>query len=84
MYRHRCRPCVTVTDPPLELHPAGKWLPHVYRDGNLCLYLPGQWHEEMLLADTILPWASEWLLHYELWLVTGHWSGSGHDCPVTP
>lgn len=33
----------------------------------------------MLLADTILPWTSEWLLHYELWLVMGRWAGSGHD-----
>lgn len=84
VYRHRCWPRVTITDPPLELHPGATALPHVYSGGDLCLYLPGQWREEMLLADTILPWTAEWLLHYELWLVTGHWSGSGHDCPVPP
>jgi hypothetical protein len=54
----------------------------VYSNGDLCLYLPGQWKESMLLADTILPWTSQWLLLYELWLITGHWMGTGHDHPV--
>lgn len=31
----------------------------------------------MLLAKTILPWTAEWLLHYEVWLVTGEWVGGG-------
>jgi len=82
VYRHGCRPRVTIIDPPLELAPGAEALPHVYGDGELCLYLPGEWQESMLLADTILPWTSEWLLHYEWWLVTGHWSGSGHDHPA--
>jgi hypothetical protein len=84
VYRHRRQPRVTIIDPPLELAPGAKALPHVYGGGELCLYLPGEWQENMLLADTILPWASEWLLHYEFWLVTGHWAGSGHDCPAMP
>ncbi|AOY73993.1 hypothetical protein ARZXY2_4494 (plasmid) [Arthrobacter sp. ZXY-2] len=29
----------------------------------------------MLLVDTTLPWASEWLLHYEVWKGTGIWFG---------
>lgn len=84
VYRHRRRPRVTIIDPPLELAPGARSLPHIYGDGTLCLCLPGEWRESMLLADTILGWTSEWLLHYEFWLVTGHWAGSGHDCPVTP
>jgi hypothetical protein len=32
----------------------------------------------MLLATTVLLWAAEWLMHYELWLVTGQWHGGGH------
>jgi hypothetical protein len=32
----------------------------------------------MLLSTTILPWTAEWLMHYELWLISGHWSGGGH------
>jgi hypothetical protein len=82
VYRHRRRPRVTIIDPPLELASGAKALPHVYGNGDLCLYLPGEWQESMLLADTILAWTSEWLLHYESWLVLGHWTGSGHDYPV--
>jgi hypothetical protein len=32
----------------------------------------------MLLAYTVVPWISEWLLYYELWLFTGEWTGGGH------
>ena len=84
VYRHRRRPCVTITEPPLTLHPRATAPPHIYPGGDLCLYLPGEWKENMLLAHTILPWTSEWLLHYELWLVTGRWAGSGHDHAVPP
>ena len=31
----------------------------------------------MFIADTIVPWACEWLLHYEIWLATGEWHGGG-------
>lgn len=27
----------------------------------------------MLLVETIVPWTSEWLYFYEIWLVTGEW-----------
>ncbi|MFJ8083368.1 hypothetical protein ACIQ6Y_22520 [Streptomyces sp. NPDC096205] len=81
-YRHRRRPRVTVTDPPLALHPDATALPHVYPDGDLCLHLPGEWKDHMFLADTILPWTSAWLLHYELWLSLGYWTGTGDQHPV--
>jgi hypothetical protein len=68
VYRHGRRPRVTVSDPPLALHPGAKALPHVYPGDELCLYYPGQWNHDMLLAATILPWTTEWLIHYELWL----------------
>ena len=29
------------------------------------------------IADTIIPWTSEWLLHYEIWVATGIWHGGG-------
>ncbi|MFI1409598.1 hypothetical protein ACH4Y0_06675 [Streptomyces sp. NPDC020707] len=82
VYRHRRRPRVTVTDPPLALHPDATALPHVYLDGDLCLHLPGEWKDHMFLADTILPWTSAWLLHYELWLALGYWTGTGDQHPV--
>jgi hypothetical protein len=31
--------------------------------------LPRQWKHNMLLA-TILPWITEWLIHYEVRLIT--------------
>lgn len=27
----------------------------------------------MFLADSVVPWAMEWALYYEIWLVTGTW-----------
>lgn len=76
-YRHGRHPRVTITDPPLDLHPDAVALPHVYFGDELCLYYPGQWNHHMLLAATILPWTAEWLLHYELWLIIGYWTGGG-------
>jgi hypothetical protein len=62
VYRHGTRPRVTVTDPPLHLYSGARHLPHVYTGNVLCLNYPGEWQEDMLLADTVVPWASE-LLH---------------------
>jgi hypothetical protein len=78
VYRHGARPRATVVDPELALHPDAESLPHVYPGDELCLYYPGEWRHDMLLAATVLPWAAEWLMHYELWLVTGQWHGGGH------
>lgn len=44
---------------------------------ELCLYYPGEFGPQLLLADTIVPWAVEWLYHYEIWLVTGKWNAGG-------
>ena len=52
-------------------------LPHTYEDGQLCLYLHGEWNRDAFLADTIVPWASEWFANYETWLFTGKWFGGG-------
>ena len=30
------------------------------------------------IADTIVPWAQEWLYYYEIWLATNEWCGGGH------
>lgn len=71
-------PKVWVSDPPLERFD-GELPEHLYSDKYLCLFLPRsrEWDKSMSLAATIVPWASEWLLHYELWLATGVWSGGG-------
>jgi hypothetical protein len=54
-------------------------IPHRYPDGSLCLYQPkyGEWSGQRFISDTIIPWASLWLAHYEYWLATGEWHGGG-------
>lgn len=72
------RPRIYVLAPRLYI-PEGKSLPHVYSDNDLCLYYPDgkEWQEEKFLATTILPWTSEWLYHYEVWLASDAWCGGG-------
>jgi len=68
---------------------SGTPVPHLYgswddpRGAHLCLYYPP---DEIMVpgeqaAPKLLPWAYEWLHYYELWLVTGVWSGPAapHD-----
>lgn len=67
---------------PILFVPAGEHLPHVYsqKEQRLCLYSPfgnAEWNSSMCIARTIVPWASEWLFYYELWLATGKWLGGG-------
>lgn len=78
-YKKNRRPIITVIEPKLII-PEGKSLPHVYPTKmDLCLYYPknNEWSSEKIISQTILPWASEWLYHYEIWLVTGEWNGGG-------
>jgi hypothetical protein len=71
-------PKVFVEDPALQPR-EGQQIPHQYRNKSLCLYLPkaNEWNSQMYLVDTIVPWTSEWLYHYELWHATGDWHGGG-------
>jgi len=78
-YRQGRYPAVRVLAPKLESADTG-FLPHTYDNGTLCLHDVGQWNAAMLIVDTIVPWTSEWLLHYETWLATGEWFG---DCDST-
>ena len=77
-------PAVWVLAPELAPNKNG-FLPHTYDNGTLCLHDAGQWNATMLIVDTIVPWAAEWLLHYEVWLATGEWSGDGDaGAPLGP
>lgn len=78
-YRDGRRPRVTVLKPKLRLAPGKTKLPHVFRDDDLCLHLPGEWRPEMRIAEYIVPWISLWLFFYETWLITGEWLGGGHE-----
>jgi hypothetical protein len=50
---------------------------HFYKTGNLCLYdwREQPWQDKWHLADTIIPWTAEWLMYYEIYLLTGKWLG---------
>lgn len=68
----------------LKLFKNEKYLPHVYSTPKqkLCLFFgKREWNRSMLISDTIIPWISDWLYYYELWLITGEWLGGGtvHD-----
>jgi len=72
------KPEVRLVHPTLQTRD-GQRCPHLYPGGVLCLYLPGafEWTKEMQLVGTVVPWISEWLAHYEVWLATGVWTGGG-------
>lgn len=57
----------------------GKPLPHVFPLNTLCLHTLSQsLIASRLLADTLVPWTSEWLFFYELWRANGGtWLGEG-------
>ena len=82
VYKITDKPKIYVTKPkPLALAIDETKLPHCYdqKKQHLCLYYPDgtEWNKSMLLATTIIPWAYEWLYHYEIWLGTGKWTGGG-------
>lgn len=77
-YRPPTRPKVSVLSPKLVSR-LGERIPHTFSNGTICLHLPGQWTSTMPIADTIVPWMSYWLLHYEIWLAVGEWMGGGHE-----
>lgn len=74
-------PNVNVINQILALHEGAEKLPHVYNTEKqwLCLYYRKgrEWNRGMFISDTIIPWACEWLYHYELWVCTGLWHGGG-------
>ncbi len=84
---------VEVLDPVIGLDPrgTGEKPPHIYPNPgtaagwSLCLYDPrtGDWGPDRLIAETIIPWAAEWLFFYEGWLIDGNWAGGGEH-PTTP
>jgi len=61
-------------------------LPHVYshKKQHLCLHYPkkNEWDNSMYYVKSLIPWACEWLLHYEIWVGTGEWTGGGIDHDV--
>lgn len=72
-YKPGSAPSVMVLEPEIELCTDI----HIYKNGALCLYYPCDqpWRDTNLIADTIIPWTAEWLVYYELYLITKKWEG---------
>jgi len=80
-------PYVMVVEPKLQPQAGGTFaaIPHLIYDQNdplgsgLCLFDPEgeEWSPVRLIAETTIHWASEWLLYYELWHLTGEWLAPG-------
>lgn len=81
-------PLVMVLKPPLRGRPGHphEALPHVYANPAnpllplLCLFHPPTDRFDPRrdsVADKIVPWTTEWLACYEVWLATGEWPGGG-------
>ena len=84
-YKKGKSPEVYVIDPVLEKRNNEHKLPHIYSSDKsfpkLCLYDPkkSEWNSTMFIADSIIPWAAEWIFFYQIWLLTGKW----HAAEVT-
>lgn len=72
-------PEVWVDSPKLQKRADQDRIPHVYAGPRPCLYHPSlrEWTPLDPIAETIVPWTSEWLYYYELWHATGDWLGGG-------
>jgi len=86
-FEDKAKPYVLLRDPalrPIDGKPFAE-IPHLlfYAEhpelSGLCLFDPqgGEWSNKLLIADTTIPWAGEWLFYYELWHVDGVWRGGG-------
>lgn len=81
-YRPKDRPEVAIVAPELISMEEDR-TPHVFTNKRLCLfrYKYHEWDSTMHIADTIVPWTSLWLFHYEIWLATGKWCGANEEHP---
>ena len=73
IYRVGTAPKVYIKEPQIAYH---KDI-HMYQEGNLCLYFPNDmpWDDDIMIANTFVPWMIEWIIFYELWLRTKTWLG---------
>jgi hypothetical protein len=73
------RPKIAILEPELRLAVGKVKLPHTYGDGqmDICVHRPDEWTPAFYIADTIMPWVSQWLRFYEVWEQTGSWEGEG-------
>jgi hypothetical protein len=51
---------------------------HMYNDHSLCLHYPPdmKWNERIKIYEYTIPWISEWIIYYEIYLLNGGvWEG---------
>lgn len=89
------QPQIYMIYPPMQDRP-DKIVPHAYPANptrRMCVYDPDSetdWDWSQSIADTIIPYAIQWLGTYELWHVTGNWNApgrhptGGRSCPKNP
>lgn len=74
IYKVGTQPKVKILEPQIEYNDEI----HLYKSGNLCLFHSSDliWNDDkIIIAETIIPWISEWIIFYEIWLITGKWLG---------
>ncbi len=78
-YHLKQAPRIRVLKPTLVVNFNGDKIPHVYPGNILCLFQPKyrEFTYSDYISDTIIPWTSLWLYHYEGWHITGKWEGGG-------
>lgn len=78
-YTVKNQPEVFVLKPELRRNDKDENIPHMYLQKKLCLHRPKykEFTNSDLISDTIIPWTSLWLYHYEAWHITGDWQGGG-------
>jgi hypothetical protein len=81
-YKYGGVPIVSITSPLIEPSP----VIHMYGDRSLCLYFPedDRWKVSDDVHKKIVPWVAEWLVFYELYLLTGKWLGPEAPDPTPP
>jgi len=78
-YELKIRPKAFVISPGLALRAGETRIPHTFGPNDRpCLFMPHEWNDQKVLADTVVPWLSLWLFYYEMWHMTGEWLGGGH------
>lgn len=72
-FRAGCFPQVYILSPEIKANADI----HIYNEGSLCLFYPGElkWKDTTSIAENTIPWIFEWILFYELYLLTGVWEG---------
>jgi len=75
------KPIIRVVEPNLRDLAGGRHIEHLYSQEKqeLCVYYPDgrEWNAQKSLANTVVLWAHEWLIHFESWLFTCVWDGGG-------